>query len=104
MEIKYCIKPRLYLENQELWCFSDEIHQLNLSELQDIIDSCEDVMKNEGKELYWGWHVSSLDMRKETTKLSYNNELQSEIPTIEIYNMLKAYKDKLKDYEKESPI
>jgi len=105
MSIKYYIKPRLYLVDQNLWIFSDEIHQLSLSELQDIIDSCEDVMINkDDKELYWGWHVSSLDMKKETTTLSYNNQFEMEIPTIEIYNILKAYRNKLNEYENEGLI
>ena len=43
-------------------------------------------------------------MTKEITKLSYNNEKQADIPTIEIYNMLKAYRDKLQEYnDTESP-
>ncbi len=102
--MKYSIRPYIQVNDGNLGLFLTEIHQLNLSELQDIIDSCEDVMRNDSKELYWGWHISSLDMRKEITTLSYNNELQSDIPTIEIYNMLKAYRDKLKDYENENSI
>jgi hypothetical protein len=102
--MKYTIKPYIQVNDGNLGMFVTEIHQLTLLELQDIIDSCEDVMSNEGKELYWGWHVSSLDMTKETTTLSYNNEPQLEIPTIEIYNMLKVYRDKLHEYENtESP-
>jgi len=103
--MEFYIKPRLYLVNQKFWPLCDELNEQSLSELQDIIDSCEDVMSNgDVQELYWGWHVSSLKMKKETTTLSYNSQTEIEIPTIEIYNMLKAYRNKLNEYENESPI
>jgi hypothetical protein len=99
MKIEYYIKPRLYLSDQKLWCFSDEINQLDIAEIQNIIDSCSVVMDNKSNELYWGWHISSLGMKKETTTLSYNNDFVAEMSTIEIYNMLRLYRDKLQDYE-----
>jgi hypothetical protein len=100
--MNYTIKPYIQNNDANLVMFLTEIHQQSLSELQDIVESCENVMNNKGKELYWGWHVSSLDMKHETTTLSYNSQTEIEIPTIDIYNMLKAYRDKLIDYEKEN--
>ncbi len=78
-----------------------EIHELTVDEINDIIDSCYNVTDGIDHELYWGWHVSSLDMGKETTRLSYNNSFVAEIPTIEIHNMLVTYRDRLVEYENE---
>jgi hypothetical protein len=78
-----------------------ELNQLDISEINDIIDSCNLVMNSTHDELYWGWHISSLDMRKEITHLSYNNSFVAEIPTVEILNMLKEYRDRLLEFEYE---
>lgn len=99
--MEFYIKPTLYLVDQKFWTLSGELNDLSLAELQDIIDSCFYVINNEGQELYWGWHISSLEMRKEITILSYNKQIIAKIPTTELYNMLKAYRDKLDDYENE---
>lgn len=103
MNIKYSIKPFIYNTNETLAMFLSEIHQLNLSEIQDIIDSCDAAMNDENEELYWGWNVSSLDMKKEISILKYNNEFVAEIPTLDIYNMLKDYRDALIKYNESQP-
>lgn len=97
--MKYTIKPYIQCLDEQYSLFLTEIHQLKNSELQDIIDSCNAAINGENIELYWGWDISSLDIKKEVTLLSYNNTFQAEIPTTEIYTMLTIYLDKLKEYE-----
>jgi hypothetical protein len=102
--MKFYIKPRLYLIEQDLWLFSDEIHQMPFSMIEDGIESCRRVISEEYLEMSWGMEVSELLIHKETSTLEYHGKFVADIPTIEIYNMLKAYRDKLKDYENENNI
>ena len=99
--MKWTIKPYIFTPEETYRMLLVEIHQLTVDEINDIIDSCSMVMKGIENELYWGWHVSSLDMWKETTRLSYNDSFVTEIPTAEIYNMLVIYRDRLIEYENE---
>jgi hypothetical protein len=89
--MEYAIKPRLYINDQKFWIFSDEIHQLDNSEIQDLIDSCSLLFDGAQIEMNWSWNISSLIMKKEKSVLSYNNSIVCEIPTLEIYKMLKDY-------------
>jgi hypothetical protein len=61
-------------------------------------------MSGEYSEMSWGLEVSELLIHKEIATLEYHGKFVAEIPTIEILNMLKAYRDKLKDYENENTI
>lgn len=101
MDIEYYIKPRLYLINQRFWCFSDEIHQMDLSQIEDGIDSCKFVLEGNHQEINWGLEISQLIIQKEKSTLKYNGLFEAEIPTIQIYNMLREYRDKLVIYENE---
>jgi hypothetical protein len=97
--MKFYIKPRLYLLEQDLWLFSDEIHQMPFSMIEDGIESFRRVISGEYPEMTWGLEVSELLIHKETSTLEYHGKFVAEIPTIDIYNMLKEYRDKLKEYE-----
>lgn len=99
--MKYSIKPYIHSPEEKYRLLLIELNQLNISEINDIIDSCNLAMNGTHDELYWGWHISSLDMRKEVTRLSYNNSFVAEMPTVDIYNMLKEYRDRLLEYENE---
>ena len=99
--MKYSIKPFIYNTDKNLVLFFTEIHQMDLSQIKDGVDSCILVMNGEHEELWWGLVVSELAIHKETSTLTYNGDFVTEILTLEIYNMLKAYHDKLQDYENE---
>jgi hypothetical protein len=100
--MKYSIKPYIHNTDENLRLFFTEIHQMDISEIQDGIDSCFGVMNNEDPELSWGSEVSELLIRKESSTLEYHGKFVAEIPTVEILNMLKAYRDKLIEYENDA--
>jgi hypothetical protein len=102
LKLQYKIKPIISLEDRDLWIFTGEIHQMPFSMIEDGIESCRRVMSGEYPEMSWGLEVSELLIHKEISVLEYHGKFIAEIPTIEIYNMLKAYRDKLKDYYNES--
>lgn len=96
------IKPYIdSLDNQKFGTFISEIYQMPLSMIEDGIESCRRVMSGEYPDMSWGLEVSELLIHKETSTLEYHGKLVAEIPTIEIYNMLKLYRDKLQEYENE---
>ena len=97
--IDFLIKPRLYLINKKLWIFSDEIQDMTLSAIKDGVDSCEDVMNDVEPWLSWWGDISKLKIKKESCVLEYHGEFVAEFPTVEIYEMLKAYRDALIEYE-----
>jgi hypothetical protein len=99
--LKYKIKPTILFENKELWILNNEILDMTLSLIEDGVLSCERVINGEYTELNWGSEVSELLIRKESSTLEYHGKFVAEIPTVEILNMLKAYRDKLIEYEKE---
>jgi hypothetical protein len=72
-----------------------------MEDLNDIINSCNLVLNGSFDELNWAWYISDLDMKKETTRLSYNSSFVTEIPTVELLNMLTAYRDRLLENENE---
>ena len=102
MNLKYKIKPTITFENKELWIFNSELLQMDIQLIQDGIDSCQLTIEEKNIGLSWGLEVSELKIGKEISILTYHGKFVAEIPTIEIYNMLKAYRDKLKDYENEN--
>jgi hypothetical protein len=104
INIKYRIRPQIIFENKEFWIFNSEIYDMSFSMIQDGIESCRIVMSGEYSEMSWGLEVSEFLIHKETTILEYHGKFVAEIPTIEIYNMLKSYRDKLQDYENENNI
>jgi hypothetical protein len=99
------IKPYIdSVDNQKFGILISEIYQMPFSMIEDGIESCRRVMSEEYPEMSWGLEVSELLIHKETSTLEYHGKFVADIPTIEIYNMLKAYRDKLKDYENENNI
>ena len=99
--MKYSIKPYMYSPEEIYSLLLMELNQLDMDDINDIIDSCNEVMNGKQDELYWGWDISELDMGKENTRLSYNSKFITEIPTIEVYNMLKEYRARMLEYENE---
>jgi hypothetical protein len=96
------VKPILYTENRDLWIFIGEINQMPFSMIEDGMESCRKVMAGEYPEMSWGFEVFELIIHEKTSILEYNGDFITEIPTIEIYNMLIKYRDKLRDYQAES--
>lgn len=101
MNLVYKIKPTITFENKELWIFNSELLQMDLQTIQDGIDSCEMTFNGQVTNLSWGWEVSELLIHKETSKLEYHGKFVAEIPTVEIYEMLKKYKKALEDFDRE---
>ena len=101
MNLIYKIRPTITFENEELWIFNSELLQMDIQLIEDGIYSCESTIKEQNKGLSWGLEVSVLEIGKKSSILTYHGKFVAEIPTIEIYYMLMAYRDKLKDYENE---
>ncbi len=98
-KIKFYIKPRLYLVDQELWTLSDEIHLMNIDQIQDGIDSCQFAIQGTHQEMSWGLEVFELIIQKETSKLYYNSLFIRDVSTLEFQDMLVKYKNALLDWE-----
>ena len=76
---------------------------LPLASLDDVIEGFENVFNGKyDANSFSGQHMASVDYDRETAKISHFDELVGTEPTIEIYNMLRAYRDKLIEYEKSS--
>jgi hypothetical protein len=98
--MKYKIKPLLIPEKQVYNVLFDEIMSLSLNELDIIIMGIECVFDGKHQaNSFSGQHMSSIDYDKNVAKIMHFEELIGEEPTIEIYNMLKAYRVKVKEYE-----
>lgn len=97
--LKYKIKPTIYFENKELWIFNNEILDMPFSMIEDGIISCKRVMSGEYPQMSWGLETSELLIHKDMSTLEYHGNFVTEIPTMEICEMLEKYRDKLKDYE-----
>jgi hypothetical protein len=97
--MNFKIKPYIEIDDLDFQTFVSEIYQMSFSMIEDGIISCEKVMNSDYHEMSWGLEVSELLLHKETSILEYHGKFVAEIPTIEIYNMLKEYRDKLKEYE-----
>lgn len=95
------VKPILYTENRDLWIFIGETNQMPFSMIEDGIETCRRVIDGEYTEMSWGLEVAELLIHQKTSTLEYNGDFIAEIPTLEIYNMLITYRDKLKDYNTE---
>lgn len=102
--MKYSVRPYIYNTEEKYTTFLSEIHQLSFSELNDIIENLYGVRNGSHETSDWKGTVSSLDMRKEISHLSYRNVFMADIPTIELYNMLKAYRDKWLEYENKEEV
>lgn len=102
--MKYKVKPFLIdLENKYGVLF-DEIMAMSLEELNGIIEGLENVFNDKWRaNSFSGQHMAIVDYDKEKAKIKHFDEEIGEEPTIEIYNMLRAYRDKLKDYDNETP-
>lgn len=99
INLNFKIKPIITIENSDLWIFTGEIHQMPFSIIEDGILSCERVMSGKYLEMSWGLEVSELLIHKETSTLEYHGKFVAEIPTIEIYEMLKKYKKALESFD-----
>lgn len=96
------IKPSIIsIDNLKFGTFISEIYQMPFSLIEDGIISCEKVMQGEYSEMSWGLEVSELLIHNEMSTLEYHGNFVAEIPTKEIYELLKSYREKLIEFEKE---
>ncbi len=98
--MKYSIKPFIYNTDKEYATFLHNIHLLHITELNGLIENCYKVINSIYHELHWQSRTSGLLLQKKITRLSTNDIFITEIPTRDLYEMLKAYRDKILEYEK----
>ena len=100
--MKYSIRPYICSFDKNLPNFLHEIHGLGFDELNDLVDQLYAVTNGMSDELFWGSRISRLHMRRASTSLTYNNVFVTELPTRELYDMLKVYREKVLEYEKDN--
>jgi hypothetical protein len=100
--MKYSIRPYIYTFDKKLPNFLHEIHRLIFDELNDLVEQLYAVTNGMHDELFWVSRISRLHMRKESTSLSYNNVFVTELPTMQLYDMLNMYREKMLEYEKDN--
>jgi hypothetical protein len=98
--MEYRIKPMLISNSKNYNVLFDEIMAMPLSQIIDVIEGMENVFNGKWQSnSFCGQHMAVVDYDKERARISNFEELIGEEPTIEIYNMLTAYRDKLQDYQ-----
>lgn len=91
------------IDNENYQTLITEIMIFSLSDLDEIIAGFDDVFNRKyNANSFSGQHMASVDYDRETARISHFDELIGTEPTIEVYNMLKAYRDKLIEYESSS--
>ena len=99
--MEHSIRPYIHNENPKYTTLFTEIHKLPLVELNKIIADIENVFNGKYKvSSFCGDVVSTVEFDKDISRIEYYSETIGEEPTIDIYNMLKAYRDKLVEYQK----
>lgn len=102
--MNYIIKPFLLDLDNKYGVLFDEIMSMSLTQLDEIIIGLEAVFNGKwSANSFSGHHMSIVNYDKRVAKIGYFDELIGEEPTIEIYNMLKAYRDKRREYENLPP-
>jgi hypothetical protein len=104
--MEYTIEGRqISLAEKKYWIFSGELNNYSIEQLNQSIIDMENVFNDKyPSSSFYGEVVFCVEYDKSLAKIEYYSDFIGEEPTIEIYNMLKAYRDKLKDYEKENTI
>ncbi|HEY8934732.1 MAG TPA: hypothetical protein VIM65_05905 [Cyclobacteriaceae bacterium] len=98
--MKCRIKPILISDSNNYNVLFDEIMVMPLSQINDLIEGMKNVFDGKWKSnSFSGHHMAIVDYDKETARISHFEELIGEEPTIDIYNMLIAYRDRLEDFE-----
>jgi hypothetical protein len=104
--------PLLDIENQEKygWYFYDEINNLssNLAYVKEIVLKLEAVLNGE-LEFYEGFgyemYMIECDKEKAVVKNIFEDDkVDAIIPTQEVYELMRDWRDYLIDYNKKSPI
>ncbi len=96
---------QLSISDDKYWILSGELNKYSVQELEQAILDMENVFNDKySASSFYGEVVFCVEYNKDIAKIEYYSEYVGEEPTLEIYNMLKAYRDKLKDYENEIPI
>ena len=102
--MQYCIKPYIKLDNSIYHNKYDtlitEIMAMSIEELNEVISGIENVFAGIWElNSFTGQHMTSVSYDKEKAVISYFDDVIGEESTMEIYNMLKEYRDKLSNYE-----
>ncbi len=101
--MKYKIRPYIHNEDEKYLTLFTEIHKLSLDELNSVLKDMENVFSGQySVSCINGVVVSSIEFDRENSKILYYDDLIGEEPTMEIYNMLKDYRDAIIKYEESS--
>jgi hypothetical protein len=104
--MEYKIEGRqINLAEEKYWILSGELNNYSIEQLSQAITDMEKVFNGVyPSSSFYGEVVFCVEYDKDLAKIEYYNDYVGEEPTIEIYNMLKSYRDKLMDYENENNI
>ncbi|MDR3226556.1 MAG: hypothetical protein LBT56_02660 [Prevotellaceae bacterium] len=101
INMKYKIKPFLIDESNKYGVLFDEIMELSLNSINGIIEDMDNVFSGKYNASSFSGNLAIVDFDSKITHISHFDELIGEKNTLDIYNMLKKYRDKLVEYEKE---
>jgi hypothetical protein len=100
--MKFKIKPYIIIDNENYQTLITEIMNFSLDVLNGIIIDFENVFNGKYEaSSFCGQHMAIVDFDNKIAKISYFDELIGEESTVDIYNMLRTYRDKLIEYENE---
>lgn len=96
----YSIRPYIHNEDPRYVTLFTEIHKLSLIELNKIISDFESVFSGKyGASSFSGEVVFTVEFDKDAAKIVYLGDLIGIEPSIDIYNMLKAYRNRIVEYD-----
>ncbi len=98
--MKYKVKPMLIPDNENYRILCDEIMQFKLIELNQILEGFDKVFNGSySANSFSGNHMAVVDYDTNLAKISHFDDVIGEEPTIDIYNMLKEYRDRIIESE-----
>jgi|GEM_PF-3773998 len=92
------INKQISLADNKYWILSGELNNYSIEQLNETLSDMENVF--DGKytiSSFYGSVVFCVEYDKNIAKIEYYDEYIGEEPTIEIYNMLKNFREKLKE-------
>jgi hypothetical protein len=93
---------QINLAEKKYWIFSGELNNYSIGQLTQTIRDMENVFNGVySSSSFYGEVVFCVEYDKDLAKIEYYNEYIGEESTLEIYNMLKEYRDSLLNYNDE---
>ncbi|MCH4830024.1 MULTISPECIES: hypothetical protein [Flavobacterium] len=99
------VNRQINISDKKYWILSGELNNYTIKQLNQTISDMEDVFNGKyPSSSFYGEVVFCVEYDKSKAKIEYYSEYVSEEPTLDIYNMLKDFRDKLIKYESEQNI